>query len=68
MGFVLAITLWSLTLQVWSAVLRFGREGPRLDAPTLNGVVSVLLMALALALVREAVRAVRAPAAQAPAA
>jgi carbon starvation protein len=62
MGFVLVITLWSLTLQVSGALGRAMREGLRLDAPTINGFVSALLMALALALAVEAVRAVRAPA------
>jgi carbon starvation protein len=62
MGFVLVITLWSLTLQVSGALGRAMREGLRLDAPTINGFVSALLMALALALAVEAVRAVLAPA------
>ncbi len=68
MGFVLAVTLWSLLLQVSAAAQRTVRDGLRIDAPTINGLVSALLLALALALVMEAIRAVRAPSATATAA
>jgi carbon starvation protein len=68
MGFVMAVTLWSLLLQLAAAVQRTLRDGFQLDAPTINGVASALLTALALALVLEAIRAVRAPAAEATAA
>jgi carbon starvation protein len=68
MLFVMVVTLWSLLLQVASAVQRTLREGFTLNAPTINGFVSVLLTALAVALVLEAIRAVRAPTAEATAA
>jgi carbon starvation protein len=59
MAFVMAITLWSLVLQIAAAVRLAAGAGLRPDTATLNGVVSVLLLALALVLIREAVRAVR---------
>jgi carbon starvation protein len=68
MVFVMVVTLWSLLLQVAGAWQRTAREGLRLDAATINGGVSALLTVLAVALVLEAVRAVRAPAAEATAA
>jgi carbon starvation protein len=68
MAFVLTVTLWSLAAQIAAAVTRTVSGGLRFDAPTLNGVVSVLLTVLAVALVLEAIRAVRAPAATATAA
>ena len=40
--------------QVLAAAARALASGPRLDAPAINGLVSALLIALALALVREA--------------
>jgi len=54
MAFVLVVTLWSLVRQVWAAVQRALATGPRLDAPAINGLVSALLIALAVALVVEA--------------
>jgi len=54
MAFVLAITLWSLVLQLWGAVRRALGSGFHLDAPAINGLVSALLIGLALALVAEA--------------
>lgn len=54
MVFVMAITLWSLTLQLAAAFQRALANGPRLDAPAINGLVSAFLMALAVALVMEA--------------
>ncbi|HZR84122.1 MAG TPA: carbon starvation CstA family protein [Candidatus Binatia bacterium] len=63
MLFVLAMTLWSLALQAaagWSAV---AARGPHLDAATLNGVVALVLIALAGVLIAEALRAVRSPSA-----
>jgi carbon starvation protein len=68
MLFVMAMTLWSLVLQVLSAAQRTLRDGFRLDASTINGAVSIVLAALAVALVLEAVRAVRVPGAEASAA
>jgi carbon starvation protein len=61
MGLVLTITLWSLALQVLGAVRAAGVAGFRLDAPTFNGGVSVLLIALAVVLAVEAAKALRAP-------
>ena len=56
MAFVMTITLWSLVLQVRSAVATLAASGPHFDAPTLNGAVSVLLIALAVVLIVEAAR------------
>jgi carbon starvation protein len=63
MAFVLTITLWSLVLQVLGAARGAMSSGLRLDTPTLNAAVSLLLIALAVVLVLEAVKAVRAPSA-----
>jgi carbon starvation protein len=60
MAFVMAITLWSLVIQIGGAFSVFAASGLRLDAATLNGVVSTLLFVLAVVLIVEAVRAVRA--------
>lgn len=68
MGFVMAVTLWSLALQLGTAARRVTQDGLRLDAPTLNGVVSAVLIALAVGLVMEAVRAIRERPSQATAA
>jgi carbon starvation protein len=65
MAFVLTITLWSLVLQVLAVARTAAASGLHLDTPTLNAAVSVLLIALAVVLVREAVRAVRTPPADA---
>jgi carbon starvation protein len=59
MVFVMFVTLWSLVLQVFSAYGVLSRTGLRLDAPTLNGIVSLLLVVLALVLIREAARTLR---------
>jgi carbon starvation protein len=61
MVFVMAVTLWSLVLQIAAAFRVVVSAGLQLDAGTLNGAVSLLLLALALILVYEAVRAVRQP-------
>jgi carbon starvation protein len=60
MAFVMAVTLWSLVIQIRGAFSVFAASGLRLDAATLNGVVSTLLFVLAVVLIVEAVRAVRA--------
>jgi carbon starvation protein len=60
MLFVMAITLWSLVAQIAAVVRSTAASGFRLDTPTLNGIVCVMLIALAAVLVREAVRVVRA--------
>jgi carbon starvation protein len=67
MAFVMTVTLWSLVLQVKTAFGVIMARGPRLDPGTMNGVVSVMLLVLALVLIREAVRAVRANELPAPA-
>jgi carbon starvation protein len=56
MIFVMAITLWSLVAQVAAVVRTTAAFGLRLDTPTLNGFVCVLLIVLVAVLVREAVR------------
>jgi carbon starvation protein len=61
MVLVLTITVWSLVLQVLGAVRATGLAGFKLDAPTFNGGVSLLLIGLALVLAVEAVKALRAP-------
>jgi hypothetical protein len=58
MLFVMIITLWSLVAQVIAVVRSSASSGLRLDTPTLNGLVCVMLIALVAVLVREAVRAV----------
>jgi carbon starvation protein len=69
MAFVMTVTLWSLVLQVAAAARLLATTGARLDAPTLNGFVALLLIALAAVLIVEAARALQSsPRAQAPAA
>jgi carbon starvation protein len=60
MLFVMAITLWSLVAQIAAVVGSTAASGFRLDTPTLNAAVCVMLLALVAVVVREAVRAVRA--------
>jgi carbon starvation protein len=62
MVFVMTVTLWSLVLQVRTAAGALLIAGPRFDAATLNGVVCVMLIALAVVLIVEGVRAVQAAA------
>jgi carbon starvation protein len=59
MAFVLAVTLWSLVLQIRSGWATLTTSGMHLDASTLNGVVSTLLLVLAVVMIVEAVRAIR---------
>jgi carbon starvation protein len=61
MAFVMVVTLWSLALQVKTAAGMLSASGFHLNTLTLNGAVSVLLFALAIVLVWEALRAVRRP-------
>jgi carbon starvation protein len=69
MAFVMVITLWSLVLQVMDAARALATGGLRLDTPTLNGLVALLLIALAAVTILEAARALRSsPRVQAPAA
>jgi carbon starvation protein len=67
MAFVMTVTVWSLLSQVQAAGRGLLASGLRLDAPLINGIVSLLLLVLALVLVGEAVRTTRsaAPAAAA---
>ena len=46
MVFVMTITVWSLVVQVRGGGPRAAASGLRLDTPTLNGVVCVLLLVL----------------------
>jgi carbon starvation protein len=62
MAFVMTVTLCSLVIQAVAAFRTGLSQGLRLDPATLNGMVSLLLLGLALVLIREAVKAVRAPA------
>jgi carbon starvation protein len=58
MVFVMTVTLWSLVLQVRAAAGALATAGPRFDAATLNGIVSVMLIALAVVLIIEGANAV----------
>ena len=68
MGFVMTMTVWSLVLQIRSAVRATAATGLHLNIATLNGIVCVLLLTLAVVLVAEAAQALRAPRVQATAA
>ena len=59
MALVMTLTVWSLLLQVAGLARTAASVGLRPDTATLNGAVSLLLLALAVVLVTEAVRAVR---------
>ena len=61
MAFVMVVTLWSLVLQVTAAARVLAASGVRLDTPTLNGLVALLLIALAAVLIVEAARALQSP-------
>jgi len=63
MVFVMVVTLTSLVAQVLAAASVVAESGARLTTPTMNGAVSLVLLVLALVLVAEAVRSVRAGAA-----
>ncbi len=60
MVFVMVITLWSLIVQIIAAARAVATAGLSLSVPVLNGAVAVLLMGLALAILVEAARALRA--------
>jgi carbon starvation protein len=62
MAFVMAVTVWSLVLQALAAAKAVAAAGLRLDVPTFNGLVSALLIALAVVLAMEAAKALRPPA------
>ena len=59
MAFVMTITLWSLVLQVRTAALTLAASGLHVDTVMLNGLVSVLLIGLAVVLIVEGFRAVQ---------
>jgi carbon starvation protein len=59
MAFVMTITLWSLVLQVRTAAATVAASGLHVDTATLNGVVSVMLIGLAVVLIVEGVRAIQ---------
>jgi carbon starvation protein len=56
MVFVMAITVWALVIQIRHAFSTFGTAAFGLNAATLNGVVGIALIALAVALMVEAVK------------
>ena len=59
MLFVMAITVWSLVAQIAAVARSASTSGLKLDTPTLNAFVCVLLLVLVGILVREAVRVMR---------
>ena len=61
MVFLMVVTLWSLVLQARSAARALAETGLHFGTTTLNGAVSVVLLGLALVLIVEALKAVRAP-------
>ncbi|MEW6272233.1 MAG: carbon starvation CstA family protein [Thermodesulfobacteriota bacterium] len=61
MVFVMAITIWSLAIQAREAFGALADGAAGFDTTTINGVVAVLLVALAALLVLEAARELRAP-------
>jgi hypothetical protein len=65
MAFVLTITLWSLAIQAQSALGAVVTGAAGFDTTTINGVVALLLAALAVMLLLEAARELRAPVAAA---
>jgi carbon starvation protein len=60
MAFVMTVTLWALLLQVRTAAAAISTSGAHLDVVTLNGLMSLLLVALAVVLIVEGVRAAQA--------
>jgi carbon starvation protein len=56
MAFVMTVCVVSLVMQVISVAATTAKSGFHLDTPTLNGLVSVVLLVLAVVLIREAVR------------
>ena len=61
MAFVMVVTLYSLVLQALGAARALGATGLHFGTTTLNGGVSVVLLGLAMVLIVEALKAVRAP-------
>jgi carbon starvation protein len=56
MVFVMGITIWALVIQIRHAFSTFGTAAFGLNAATLNGVVGIALIALAVALMVEAAK------------
>ncbi|HEU4338754.1 MAG TPA: carbon starvation CstA 5TM domain-containing protein, partial [Planctomycetota bacterium] len=68
MAFVMFITVWALLRQAWSGFTTFrAADGSVNSIPMVNGMVALVLIALAGMVVVEAVRAMRRPAVPAPA-
>jgi carbon starvation protein len=63
MVFVMVVTVTALALQVLAAGRIVAVSGMQINTPTMNGAASLVLLVLALVLVAEAVRSVRAGAA-----
>ncbi|HVQ28953.1 MAG TPA: carbon starvation CstA family protein [Vicinamibacteria bacterium] len=61
MAFVMVVTLYSLVLQALGAARALGATGLHFGTTTLNGGVSVVLLGLAMVLIVEALKAIRAP-------
>jgi carbon starvation protein len=61
MAFVMVVTLWSLVVQIAGAARALASSGLHFGTSTLNGAVSVVLLALAVVLILEAAKAVRVP-------
>jgi carbon starvation protein len=59
MAFVMTITLWSLVLQVRTAAATLAASGLHVDTVMLNGLVSVMLIGLAVVLIVEGFRAIQ---------
>jgi carbon starvation protein len=62
MVFVMVITLWALGIQVVHSFRMVTTQGVHLDAASMNGVVGLILILLALAVIFEAAKALLAPA------
>lgn len=56
MVFVMVITLWALALQIKQAFMSLGQGGFALNTTTMNGVVGLALIGLAIALMLEAAK------------
>ena len=59
MVFVMAITVWALILQVRTAFAAVRTEGLALNATTMNGVVGLALIGLAVSLMIESAKALK---------
>jgi carbon starvation protein len=68
MVFVMVITLWALGIQVVHSFRMVTTQGVHLDAASMNGVVGLILILLAVSVIFEAGKALLAPAPTSPAA